>query len=211
MGILWLVTGVIVVVFAFFVFWKCYFLRNPKRKIPSGNVMVSPADGKVIAVMPFDATNKKIKINKGARGQFGRIFTYTKDIAKKGTVISIFMSPMDVHYNRIPFSGKIIAQKHTHGKFYNAGNFFSSFLENEKNELVIQKGKLKIKVIQVAGFLARRIISFVRVGNMVTKGRVYGLINLGSQVTLIVPSSIKVTVKKGQRVYAGSSIIGRLP
>jgi phosphatidylserine decarboxylase len=191
----------------FFLFWKFYFLRDPNRKIPKGNNLVSPADGKVIFISKFDTTNKKdlnkIKIKKSFIGQ---IETLTSDVCKKGYIVSIFMSPMDVHINRSPIKGKIIYQKHSNGKFLIASNL-KSIIENEKNELIIKNNNLKIKVIQVAGFVARKIKSFVKINQNIKKGERFGLINLGSQVNIIFPDKFKPIVKINQKVKGGSSII----
>ena len=141
-----------------------------------------------------DITNEII-INKG---YFGKIKTIVNDILSKSNsksviLISIFMSPLDVHYNRAPISGKIISQKHKDGTFHNAEHFFET-LYNEKNEIIIESEEnpnLYVKVIQIAGFLARRIESFVNVNDTLKRGQIYGRINLGSQVTLIIPEQIK--------------------
>ncbi|OVE74720.1 hypothetical protein BVX95_01440 [archaeon D22] len=191
-----------------YAFWKLWFLRNPDRKIPKGeDLIICPADGKVIEVIPFNKT--KITFNKGNKRIFGQIRTLTKDIATEGYMISIFMNPFDVHYNRAPISGDIKSVMHKDGKLL-AVNSVSAGLENEKTETIIQGKKIKIKVIQIAGFLARRIETFVQPKDKVKKGDVYGLINLGSQVTIITPRNVEIEVKKGQRVKAGETIIGKI-
>lgn len=188
-------------------FWKYYFLRDPSRKITSGNNIISPADGKVLEILKFDGSKKDLGITKIRKGYLGKIKTTLKDVTNKGYIVSIFMSPLDVHVNRAPLQGKIIYQKHVKGKFHVAYDFWKS-LENEKNEIVIE-GKTKVKMIQIAGALARRIESFVKVGDMVVKGQRVGLINLGSQVTLIFSDRLKLNVKKGDKVKAGESIIAK--
>lgn len=186
-------------------FWKFYFLRDPSRNIPSGDNIISPADGKILEMFEYDLSKNDIGvINKG---KFGKIKTYLGDVSNEGYVVSIFMSPMDVHINRSPIQGKILMQKHSKGKFNVAYNFWQS-LENEKNEILIE-GKFKIKMIQIAGFLARRIESFVNEGDLVVKGQRIGLINLGSQVTLILPKKLKPVVKIGQKVKSGETIIAK--
>ena len=128
------------------------FYRDPERKIPKGDNIVSPADGKVISII--DTSKDAIKIKKGF---VGKIRVLTKDVANQCYVVSIFMSPLDVHVNRAPIEGTIKSIRHTKGKFFKAYDMEKSF-ENEKNEIIIQNKNLKIKVIQIAGFLARRII-----------------------------------------------------
>jgi len=182
------------------------FYKDPKRKIPKGNNIVSPADGKVINILKINLGKVKIK-----KGFLGKIETLTKDIAKECYVISIFMNPFDVHVNRAPIDGIIQSTKHTKGKFFAAYDIEKS-LYNEKNEIIIKNKKIgKIKIIQIAGFLARRIICTINKNEKVNKGHRIGKIILGSQVTLILPSKrIKLKIKSKQKVKAGSSIIAEL-
>lgn len=189
-----------------YAFWKLWFLRNPTRVIPSGkDNIICPADGVVLDVIKFD--KEKIVFNKGNKRMFGQIRTLTKDVANEGIMVSIFMSPFDVHYNRSPITGNIKSIMHKNGKLLPV-NTIKSGLENEKTETIIEDGKFKLKVIQIAGFLARRIETFVQPGDKVNAGDVYGLINLGSQVTIIMPN-VEVLVKKGDRVKAGETIIAK--
>jgi len=116
------------------------------------------------------------------------------------------MNVFNVHVNRSPINGKIISLKHTKGKFYNAADIEKSLL-NEKNELIIENKELKIKVIQIAGLVARRIICFKKENEKINKGERIGIVKLGSQVTLILPKQINLKIKKGDNVKAGSSII----
>ena len=177
------------------------FYRDPERKIPKGNNIVSPADGRVISII--DTSQENIKVKKGL---LGKVRILTKDVAKQCYVISIFMSPLDVHVNRAPIEGTIKSIKHTKGKFFKAYDIENS-LQNEKNEILIENKKIKIKVIQIAGFLARRIICRVKLHQKVNKGQRMGMIALGSQATIIMPGVVKLKVKLGDRVKAGSTII----
>lgn len=184
------------------------FYRDPKREIPKGDSIVSPADGRIISII--DSSDEEIKINKGL---FGKIKTLIKDIADECYVVSVFMSPLDVHINRAPVEGIVKSIRHEKGGFYKAYDLEKSF-ENEKNEIVIEnkKNKMKVKIIQMAGFLARRIVCYVKQGEKVNKGGKIGMIALGSQATLIIPKNkVKLAVKKGDKVKAGSSIIGYIP
>jgi phosphatidylserine decarboxylase len=202
MGMVFLVT-VIILVMLFLLFWRYYFLRDPERIIPLGNIIVSPADGKIIKIVRIENLNN-IDVEKNL---FGKIRTLTRDTVKKGYLISIFMSPFDVHVNRAPINGEIIYQQHTPGKFRNAKTLRA--IENEKNEIIIENKTIgKVKVIQIAGFLARRIVSFVDQGETLKKGQKIGLINLGSQVTVIIPD-INLQVTEGQRVIAGETILAK--
>ena len=199
------------------------FYKDPKRDMPKGNNIVAPADGKIISVIDtsvnrtaisdsaqkssiFDTSRNNIKIKKGL---LGKIKTYAKDVAKECYVVSIFMSPFDAHYNRAPIGGKIKSINHTKGRFFKAYDLEKSF-ENEKNEIVIQNKNLKIKVIQIAGFLARRIICQVKVNQKVNKGQKIGFIALGSQTTIILPKRLKLKVKADDKVKAGQTIIAVL-
>jgi len=194
------IIGVIVLIFSLIVFYETYFLRNPHRAIPENKKgIVSPADGRVIRVVEFD--KGRIKYLKG----IGSVDIKLDDIAKKGYLISIFMGPLDVHYNRSPIKGKIINQEYKKGGFDFAFKV-ASFLKNEQNEITIQ-GKHKIKVVQVAGFIARKVKSYVFHGQKVEKGQQLGLIKLGSQVTLVIPKELKPKIKKGDKLKAGESII----
>ncbi len=195
------------VVLLLLLFWKFYFLRDPNRKITAGNNLISPADGKILEILKFDVSKKDLGLTEIKKGNLGKIRTTLKDVTQKGYIVSIFMSPLDVHVNRAPLQGKIIYQKHVKGKFHVAYDFWKS-LENEKNEIVIE-GKIRVKMIQIAGMLAKRIESFVKVGDRVVKGQRVGLINLGSQVTLIFSDKLNLAVKTGEIVKAGESIIAK--
>ena len=177
------------------------FYKDPERTIPKGNNIVAPADGRVISII--DTAKIHIQVNKGI---LGKIKTLTKDIAGECYVISIFMSPIDAHINRAPMDGVIRSVKHTKGKFFKAYELEKSF-ENEKNEIIIENKKLRIKVIQIAGFLARRIVCHVKVNQKVNKGQKIGMIALGSQTTLIIPKKVKLRINVNDKVKAGQTII----
>ena len=123
------------------------------------------------------------------------------------------LTTFDVHFQRAPIDGTVTLVSYTEGKFLNAVNDAASLrcLENEKNEMLITKKfknkKFSVKVIQIAGALARRIVCFVHAGKEVKKGEDIGLITLGSQVSLIIPSSCNLKIKEGQYVYGGKTII----
>ncbi len=120
------------------------------------------------------------------------------------------MSPLDVHINRAPIEGTAESVKYTKGKFFKAYDLERSF-QNEKNEIIIQNKKLKVKVIQIAGFLARKIICSIRVNQKVNKGQRIGSIVLGSQVTLILPvKKARIKVKSRQKVVGGKTVIADL-
>ena len=180
------------------------FYKDPKRIIPKGNSIVAPADGRIISII--DTSSNSIKIKKGL---IGKIRTLTRDISKECYVVSIFMSPLDAHINRSPIDGIVKSIKHVQGKFFKAYDLEKSF-ENEKNEIIIENKNLKVKVIQIAGFLARRILCHVKVNQKVNKGQKIGMITLGSQATIIMPRKIKLIIKMNEKVKAGETVIAYL-
>lgn len=192
---------------SFFLFWKIVFLRNPEREIPEGGDLVAPADGKVVDVISFE--NNSVTMFKNDKRYKGIIHTLTSDVSEKGSIVSIFMSPLDVHYNRSPMSGTVKSVVHTKGKFLPV-NTLKAGLVNEKAEILIESEDIVIKVVQIAGFLAKRIETFVKPGDIVSKGDIIGLINLGSQALLVVPNSLKINVAKGDKVKAGESQIAKV-
>ncbi|MBI3336888.1 phosphatidylserine decarboxylase family protein [Candidatus Peregrinibacteria bacterium] len=201
--------GLIGTTLCLILFWKFWFLRDPERMIPSGDLIVSPADGRIMSIEKFDIS--KGETTSIPKGMFGAIETSLTEVGSAGYIISIFMSPLDVHINRSPIAGTILSQTHTPGTFHPANRWPESFLENEKNEFLIQGEHITVKVIQIAGFLARRIQSLVQTGHHVTKGERIGLINLGSQCVLILPQEhIVLNLRIGDRVSAGSSIIATI-
>ncbi len=181
------------------------FYRDPKRRIPKGSSIVAPADGRVISII--STSKKEITISKGL---FGKIKTLSRDVAEECCVISIFMSPFDVHINRAPIDGIVKSVKYTKGKFFRAYDLEKS-MENEKNEVIIQNRSIKVKVIQIAGFLARRIKCCAKKNQKIHKGQKIGMIALSSQTTIIIPKIIqkgmKLKIRVNDRVRAGETVI----
>ena len=186
----------------FLVFWKVWFLRDPEREIPQGNSIVSPADGKVIQVTDLDNVDE-LKIKKGL---IGKIKTLCSEVDKSCYLVSIFMNLSNVHVQRASISGKVISVNHSKGKFIIVNSIKAGF-QNEKSEILINTKIGKIKIIQIAGFVARRIETWVKPGQDIIKGEKIGRINLGSQVTIVIPKKVKIKVKKGDSVKAGTSIL----
>jgi len=199
---------VVIVPLSFLFFWKVFFLRNPDRNIPTTkDIVLSPADGKIIEIHEY--TKSEVSLLKGDKRYRGLIKTITEDVAPHGFLVSIFMSPLDVHMNRSPIDGTIHSVKHSKGRFL-AVNSFESGLVNEKTEIVIRNKHISVKMIQIAGFLARRIVTHVKPGESVEMGQIVGLINLGSQVTLVLPNTVKLKIAKGDRVVAGETTIAKI-
>jgi len=204
---------------AFYLFYKFYFLRNPKRTAPKGDNIVSPADGKIVKIMRvsplFSGKSSKTQYNHLTlnKGMFGRIKTLIEDVDKECYLIQIMLTPFDVHYQKSPIDGTVTLISYTKGAFHNAVKDAASLrcLENEKNEMLFTRKfknkKFSVKVIQIAGVLARRIVCFVHAGKEIKKGEDIGLITLGSQVSLIIPSSCNLKVRENQYVYGGKTII----
>lgn len=166
-----------------------YFFRNPDRKIPGdADVLVSPADGKVMDVVPVE---------------------YDDFIKGPGTKVIIFLSVFDVHVNRSPIEGEIKFQSYVCGRFKPAFKDSVGF-ENERHMIGIVNDRLKITVTQIAGILARRIVSWVTLDDILEKGECYGLIRFGSCTEVVMPASVQVLTKKGDKVVGGESIIGRI-
>lgn len=175
----WYVSASLIVVALFMAF----FFRHPKRVPPTDpDVVVSPADGRVTRIEPqVDAS----------------------------TVISIFLSPLDVHINRSPIPGKIVDMLYSRGKFLIATNEQAS-LVNEQNSLTIQGEKITVVCKQIAGILARRIVVWKRAGDSLGLGEPFGMIKFSSRTDVLLPANVKVTVKKGEHVRGGITVIGRI-
>jgi phosphatidylserine decarboxylase len=167
--------------------FMAYFFRDPKRSSPEEeNVVVSPADGKVT-----------------------RVLRLAPEDPRSGTVISIFLSPLDVHINRAPIAGKISEVSYTHGKFLMATREEAS-LVNEQNALTIEGARVTVVCKQIAGVLARRIVCWKQKGDQLALGERFGLIKFSSRTDLILPGEVEVLVRVGQRVRGGTTIIGRV-
>jgi phosphatidylserine decarboxylase len=165
-----------------------FFFRNPKRKIPPlENIILSPADGRIIHVGEWDED---------------------RFLRERVLKISIFMSIFDVHLNRAPASGKILQRSYLPGRFLVA-NVEKSSLLNEQNAFILEtEDRLKILLIQIAGFVARRIVCYAKAGDTLRRGQIFGLIRFGSRVDVYLPKDVKPIVRLGQHVKGGESIIG---
>ena len=166
-----------------------YFFRNPERPFPNDeNVLYSPADGHVMNVEEiYDDEFLNAKVKK----------------------VTIFLSVFDVHVNRSPMTGEIKYQQYNVGKFVPAFEKQATF-KNERHAIGLDNGKFKIVVIQIAGLLARRIVSWVTLGNKLQQGECYGMIKFGSSTELIMPMNFKILVHKGQRVVGGITKIAEI-
>lgn len=171
---------------AFFLIFTLNFFRDPERKVPSkNNIIVSPADGRILFI-------KEVLDNKYIMGR-----------AKQ---ISIFMSPLNVHVNRIPITGRVEYLKYHEGEFIAAFEDKASE-KNERAEFGINSKLGKVFFTQVAGTVARRIIYELREGDEVKIGERFGMIKFGSRVDVVVPYHWVEKVKKDDNVTAGETIL----
>ena len=166
-----------------------YFFRDPERDIPpEPGVIVSPADGVVIRV---DEVQESEFLHGPAR------------------YVAIFMNVFDVHVNRAPVAAVVREMRHRPGE-YKAASRQDAAGRNEQQALMLEnEAGRRVLVVQIAGLLARRIIAFVKPGQSLARGERLGLICFGSRVDLYLPGDSQIQVKTGDRVKAGSSIIGR--
>ena len=183
----YLITGLLFVLFLFFL----QFFRNPSRTVveSDNDVLISPADGKVVTIEEVDDHETGLK---------------------KRIQISIFMSPLNVHANRVPIDGTLEYFKYHAGKYLVAWHPKSS-TENERTTFVINTGKHKVVLRQIAGAVARRIVSYPTQGSAVTKGEELGFIKFGSRCDIFLPQGSEVLVDIGDAVKGNIDSIARLP
>ncbi|MGL5207624.1 MAG: phosphatidylserine decarboxylase family protein [Acidaminococcaceae bacterium] len=168
--------------------YLAYFFRNPSRITPPDDrLLYSPADGTVMAVEDF----------------------YDDEYLDEDAVkVTIFLSVFNVHVNRSPMRGQIKYQRYTCGGFVPAYKKAASF-ENERHAIGLENDKSRILVIQIAGLIARRIVSWTTLGHNLEQGQCYGMIKFGSSTELVMPKSVDILVKKGDKVKGGITVIGR--
>jgi phosphatidylserine decarboxylase len=190
--LLFVLLGSIVSLFGtifFFIFcmFFLFFFRDPERRVPEGeNLILAPADGKVILIKPFDDL---------------------EFIGGGGTLVSVFMSLFDVHVNRAPISGVVKYFKYNPGKFFPAFKDKASS-ENEQTELGLENEHGKVVLKQIAGIIARRIVCKLKPEATVKAGERFGMIKFGSRLDLFLPENVQIRVKLNQKVRAGETIIG---
>jgi phosphatidylserine decarboxylase len=179
----WIGAGLCLILAAFMAF----FFRDPVRDCPvDERIVVSPADGRVVAAARVDARLDDSPIQ-----------------------ISIFLSPLDVHINRSPIAGEILDVAYKPGAFHIASRDIAS-VENEQNVVTVRGEKLTIVFRQIAGVLARRIVLWKKKGDWVAMGERIGLMKFSSRMDVILPGEVEVLVHKGDRVIGGVSVLGRL-
>lgn len=165
------------------------FFRYPPRTIPQNeHFIIAPADGTVVAIEEIEEPE------------------YFKD---KRLMVSIFMSPLNVHINRNPIEGKVVYAQYHPGKYLVAWHPKSSLL-NERNTVVLKNEKIEILVRQIAGFLARRIVCYDKTGDTVGQGSELGFIKFGSRVDVFLPIGTQVEVKIGEKTTGGETILSKI-
>ncbi len=189
-----IISLLIAIIFSYFGFWilaiafailtlfMVYFFRDPNRTISiEADIIVSAADGKVT----------RIEEN------------------ENGKLVSVFLSPLDVHINRAPIAGKIVEVDYIRGKKVPATRNDASFI-NERNSIKIEGEKMTVVCTQIAGIVARRIVCWNKLGDNLEIGQKYGLIKFSSRTDLLMPDNVEILVKIGDRVVGGETIIAKL-
>ena len=170
------------VIFAMLTLFMAYFFRDPGRRIPDETgIIVSAADGRVTRV----------------------------EDREEGKFVSVFLSPLDVHINRSPITGKVVDVKLFKGKKAPATSDAASGT-NERNALTIEGEKMTVVCTQIVGILARRIVCWKKPGDNLEIGEKFGLIKFGSRTDLLMPKNVEILVKVGDKVKGGETIIGKL-
>ncbi|NTU57635.1 MAG: phosphatidylserine decarboxylase [Chlorobiaceae bacterium] len=164
-----------------------YFYRDPERSVPvHPDIIIAPADGKILLNQTVDHPMT----------------------GPGSTLVSIFMSPFNVHVNRIPMEGRVVDLRYHSGKFLMAFDH-RSMSDNERMEIGLETPAGTIWFCQVSGFLARRIVCKLEKGDQVKTGNRFGMIKFGSRVDIFLPASVEVTAPIGMKTLAGETILGR--
>jgi phosphatidylserine decarboxylase len=167
-----------------------YFFRNPERSVPAEEkAVVAPADGRVV---------------------FAGEVREDRYLHAEAFKISIFMSLFNVHVNRVPFSGKVVDLFYRKGEFLNASLDKASDLNEQSGLLMETDQGQRLLCVQIAGLIARRIVTYPQIGDSLTRGARYGLIRFGSRVDIYLPKGTKTEVRLGDRTVGGETIIGYL-
>ncbi len=183
---IWIIAVLVTVI----ALWCAYFFRDPERTGPRGpNVVVAPADGKVLMITEVDEP---------------------RFIQGRAIRVSIFMNVFNVHVNRYPVDGRVDFVWYNKGKFFNAAAEKAS-LENEQMSVgVTTRSGVRILTRQIAGLIARRIVTYSKVGDDARQGERFGIIRFGSRVDVFIPTTSVVKVKLGDLTAAGTTVIAEL-
>lgn len=180
----------VIALLVFLLLFTLYFFRDPDRQTPgSPAAVIAPADGKIILISP-------VREEEYLRGD--------------AVQISIFMSPLNVHVNRFPITGTVGYFKYFPGEFLVAFDEKAS-LRNERTHIGVENGRVKVLFKQIAGFVARRIVAPLKVGDPAVQGERFGMIKFGSRVDVIMPAGVDVQVKLGDLTVAGETVLAEIP
>jgi phosphatidylserine decarboxylase len=183
----WYTDTVLILSIIFFILIVQFF-RDPHRETPPGDeLIIAPADGKVVVIEEVEEPE------------------YLKTKCRQ---ISIFMSPVNVHVNRYPASGKVLYEKYHPGKYLVAWHPKSS-TENERTTVVVEHQKGKVLFRQIAGALAKRIVNYAKVGHVAKAGAEYGFIKFGSRIDIYLPLECKINVELNQKTVGGETVIAQ--
>jgi phosphatidylserine decarboxylase len=175
----WWIAALLLAALAIFM---AFFFRDPHRDSPTdAGLIVSAADGKVTRIEETEA----------------------------GKVVSVFLSPLDVHINRSPIAGLVTKVEYTRGKKMPATSNEASMV-NERNSLTITNDEVTVVCTQIAGIVARRIVCWSKEGDTLERGQRFGLIKFSSRTDLLMPKTVEVLVKIGDRVVGGETVIARV-
>lgn len=181
-------TDTVLVLSVIFFYLIVQFFRDPYRETPVGDdLIIAPADGKVVVIEEVDEPE------------------YLKTKCRQ---ISIFMSPVNVHVNRYPTSGKVLYEKYHPGKYLVAWHPKSS-TENERTTVVVEHPKGQVLFRQIAGALAKRIVNYAKVGHLAKAGAEYGFIKFGSRIDIYLPLECEINVELNQKTVGGETVIAR--
>lgn len=177
--------------------WCIAFFRDPERTPPPGeDLLVSPADGVLLPIIE-SAPPPELGLGEAPRRR-----------------LSIFMNVFDVHVNRMPVSGEVVALSYRPGRFFNA-SFDKASAHNERMSARIRPASSRsatddLAVVQIAGLVARRIVCDIKVGEKVARGSRYGMIRFGSRLDVYLPLSAKIVIKEGSVTRAGETVLAEL-
>lgn len=182
---LWLIAFLLTVI----AIWVAYFFRDPERTGARGDsLVIAPADGRVVMITDIEEPSF---------------------VHGKATRVSIFMNVFNVHVNRYPVNGTVRYVHYNPGKFVNAARDKAS-LDNEQASVGIESGPHRVLVRQIAGAIARRIVTYSKDGDRAQQGDRFGLIRFGSRVDVFVPTGSTVHVKIGEKTTAGTTLLAEL-
>lgn len=188
-GLFWIGGAGIALMSLLLTAFMCYFFRDPERTVPlERDVFIAPADGKIIVI---------------------RDVFEDEHLHKAVTQVSIFMSPFNVHVNRVPCDGKVKSVHHVKGKFLAAYKDEAS-LQNEHIDMVFETRYGDLLLRQVAGFVARRAVCRKNKGDVLQRGERYGLIKFSSRVDIYLPKDALIKIGLGDRVKAGETVLGEI-